>query len=47
MENKNDNEALKQTGVDGMGGYYFTPPINDLDTALNWLVDSNNEHNKH
>jgi EAL domain-containing protein (putative c-di-GMP-specific phosphodiesterase class I)/GGDEF domain-containing protein len=42
VENKKDIEALKQTGVDGMGGYYFTPPINDLDLALNWTVISNN-----
>jgi EAL domain-containing protein (putative c-di-GMP-specific phosphodiesterase class I)/GGDEF domain-containing protein len=38
VENKKDIEALKQTGVDGMGGYYFTPPINDLDLALSWTV---------
>jgi diguanylate cyclase (GGDEF)-like protein len=40
VENKNDIEALRQTGVDGMGGYYFTHPISDLTTALNWTVDS-------
>jgi diguanylate cyclase (GGDEF)-like protein len=42
VENKNDVEALKQTGVDGMGGYYFTPPIHGLDAALSWEVSSNN-----
>ena len=46
VENKDDIEALKQTGVDGMGGYYFTPPINGLDAALNWTVTLNNEHDK-
>ncbi|MEH6450431.1 MAG: EAL domain-containing protein [Oleispira sp.] len=39
VENKNDIEALRQTGVDGMGGYYFTHPISDLTSALNWVVD--------
>lgn len=36
IENENDIEALRQTGVDGMGGYYFTPPINTLAEALLW-----------
>jgi diguanylate cyclase (GGDEF)-like protein len=39
VENKDDIEALRQTGVDGMGGYYFTHPISDLTTALSWKVD--------
>jgi len=39
VENKNDIEALRQTGVDGMGGYYFTHPINNLNAALNWVVE--------
>jgi EAL domain-containing protein (putative c-di-GMP-specific phosphodiesterase class I) len=38
VENKEDIAALRQTGVDGMGGYYFTHPISDLDSALNWKV---------
>lgn len=36
IENKDDIEALRQTGVDGMGGYYFTRPINTLKEALLW-----------
>jgi EAL domain-containing protein (putative c-di-GMP-specific phosphodiesterase class I) len=40
VENEDDIKALKQTGVDGMGGYYFTPPINDLNKALEWRVKS-------
>ena len=36
VENENDIDALRQTGVDGMGGYYFTQPINNLTDALNW-----------
>lgn len=40
VENINDIDALKQTGVDGMGGYYFTPPINDLLLALQWQPES-------
>ncbi|MFT6113746.1 MAG: diguanylate cyclase (GGDEF)-like protein [Gammaproteobacteria bacterium] len=47
VENRNDIEALKQTGVDGMGGYYFTPPINGLDAALSWKVSSTNSDDKH
>jgi EAL domain-containing protein (putative c-di-GMP-specific phosphodiesterase class I) len=46
VENKNDIEALQQTGVDGMGGYYFTPPINGLDAALRWEVSSINHDEK-
>lgn len=37
IENENDIEALRQTGVDGMGGYYFSPPINTLAGALSWI----------
>ena len=36
VENKIDIDALRQTGVDGMGGYYFTQPINNLADALTW-----------
>ena len=36
IESEDDVEALRQTGVDGMGGYYFTPPINTLAEALLW-----------
>jgi EAL domain-containing protein (putative c-di-GMP-specific phosphodiesterase class I) len=39
IESENDIEALRQTGVDGMGGYYFTPPINTLADALIWAAD--------
>ena len=46
VENEDDIKALKQTGVDGMGGYYFTPPINNLDAALNWSIHSSNEYPK-
>jgi len=38
IESENDIEALRQTGVDGMGGYYFTPPITPLASALSWPV---------
>lgn len=38
VENKEDIAALRQTGVDGMGGYYFTHPISALDSALNWKL---------
>jgi EAL domain-containing protein (putative c-di-GMP-specific phosphodiesterase class I) len=38
IENENDIEALRQTGIDGMGGYYFSPPINTLAGALSWIV---------
>ena len=40
VENENDIDALRQTGVDGMGGYYFTQPINNLTDALNWSNDN-------
>ena len=40
VENVNDINALKQTGIDGMGGYYFTPPINNLAQALSWSAKS-------
>ena len=36
IESEDDIEALRQTGVDGMGGYYFTRPINTLKEALLW-----------
>lgn len=36
VENKDDIKALKQTGVDGMGGYFFSRPIDNLDGALTW-----------
>ncbi len=36
VENENDIKALRKTGVDGMGGYYFTQPINNLACALDW-----------
>jgi EAL domain-containing protein (putative c-di-GMP-specific phosphodiesterase class I) len=38
VENENDIAALKQTGVDGMGGYYFSRPIDNLADALRWTV---------
>ncbi len=38
IESENDIVALKQTGVDGLGGYYFTPPIAELSQALNWTA---------
>ena len=38
IESESDIEALRQTGVDGMGGYYFTPPITPLASALSWSV---------
>lgn len=40
VENINDIDALRQTGVDGMGGYYFTAPINNLQSALNWQPEA-------
>jgi diguanylate cyclase (GGDEF)-like protein len=46
VENKNDIEALQQTGVDGMGGYYFTHPINNLNAALNWVVTPKGDENE-
>lgn len=36
VENEDDIKALKQTGVDGMGGYFFSRPIDNLDEALKW-----------
>lgn len=36
VENDIDVDALQQTGVDGYAGYYFSPPIAELSTALNW-----------
>ncbi len=36
VEGEQDIQALRQTGVDGMAGYYFTKPINDLTAALEW-----------
>lgn len=46
VENIDDIDALKQTGVDGMGGYYFTPPIDDLNIALNWRINLNSDEHK-
>ena len=34
--NKQDIVALQQTGIDGMGGYYFSYPIDNLAQALEW-----------
>lgn len=38
VESEVDINALKQTGVDGMGGYYFSRPIDNLNDALMWSV---------
>jgi EAL domain-containing protein (putative c-di-GMP-specific phosphodiesterase class I) len=37
VEGEQDIQALRLTGVDGMAGYYFTKPINNLADALKWL----------
>lgn len=36
VESEVDINAIKQTGVDGMGGYYFSRPIDNLSDALMW-----------
>ena len=36
VENQQDIAALKQTGIDGLGGYYFSRPIDCLTQALQW-----------
>lgn len=36
VESEVDISALKQTGVDGMGGYYFSRPIDNLNDTLMW-----------
>ena len=41
IESEEDIEALRQTGVDGMGGYYFTRPISSLAEALSWQANKN------
>jgi len=36
VENDIDVDALRQTGVDGYAGYYFSPPIAELQAAIQW-----------
>lgn len=36
LEEQADIDVLKQTGVDGMSGFYFSRPMSDLSQALNW-----------
>lgn len=36
LEDEKDVTAVRQTGVDGLGGYYFTRPLEHLNDALNW-----------
>lgn len=36
LEDDLDVTAVKQTGVDGLGGYYFTRPLTDINEAVNW-----------
>lgn len=43
VENEEDIHALKQTGVDGMSGYWFSKPLHSLDEAINWKSDSDHE----
>lgn len=40
LEEAPDVDAVRQTGVDGLGGYYFTRPLADLNAAVNWKADS-------
>ncbi|AHK17326.1 MAG: EAL domain-containing protein [Thalassolituus sp.] len=37
LEDEQDVTAIRHTGVDGLGGYYFSRPINSLEDALNWV----------
>ncbi|WP_419813030.1 EAL domain-containing protein [Bacterioplanoides sp.] len=36
LEDQDDIDVLRQMGVDGLSGFYFSRPINDLSQALNW-----------
>ena len=36
VESLEDVQALKNAGVDGVAGYYFSAPINNLQEALTW-----------
>jgi len=36
LEDEPDVQAVRQTGVDGLGGYYFTRPMSDLVQAVQW-----------
>ncbi len=36
LEEAPDVNAVRQTGVDGLGGYYFTRPLDSLEDAVNW-----------
>jgi len=45
VESEDDVEALRSAGVDGVAGYYFSRPINDLKLAMEWRYsrEGNNE----
>ncbi|MEC9254873.1 MAG: EAL domain-containing protein, partial [Pseudomonadota bacterium] len=36
LEEAPDVNAVRQTGVDGLGGYYFTRPLDSLEDAVSW-----------
>ncbi|MEK9713784.1 MAG: EAL domain-containing protein [Thalassolituus sp.] len=36
LEDEPDVQAVRQTGVDGLGGYYFTRPMSDMVQAVQW-----------
>lgn len=36
LEEENDVDTLRATGVDGMSGYYFSKPMTDLAQAQSW-----------
>jgi diguanylate cyclase (GGDEF)-like protein len=37
LEDELDVTAVKQTGIDGLGGYYFTRPLTDINEAVDWM----------
>lgn len=39
VESEEDVLALKNAGVDGVAGYYFSAPIANLQDALNWQLE--------
>jgi len=40
VESKEDVQALKNAGVDGVAGYFFSAPIDNLQDALTWQPES-------